>query len=149
MISLTLNYATAEELRNALVVMLGTVPVPVPVPVPMAPVVEQEAPKAPKPAKAAKPSATSESPAATQTVSATTTPPPSEPPPAAAEPATESPSEPAPAFTLEDVRAVLAKLSQAGKASQVKALIAETGAANLSSVPADKYSELLEKAAAL
>lgn len=50
---------------------------------------------------------------------------------------------------LEDVRALLADLSQAGKGAQVKALIAETGATKLTEVPAEKYAELLEKAKAL
>lgn len=46
---------------------------------------------------------------------------------------------------LEEVRRKLASLSQDGKQAQVKALITELGAKKLSDVPAEKYSELLEK----
>lgn len=48
--------------------------------------------------------------------------------------------------TLEDVRAKLAALSQAGKQVQVKELITGFGAKKLSDIPAEKYPELLEKA---
>jgi hypothetical protein len=87
-----------------------------------------------------------ESAAVTPTASATTTPPVEPEAPAAAETASESPSK---VVTLEEVRAVLAKLSQAGKAAQVKALITEMGATNLSTVAPEKFGDLLEKAAAL
>lgn len=53
-----------------------------------------------------------------------------------------SPSE----ITLEQVRAKLAALSQAGKAPEVKKLIASTGATKLTDVPAEKYGELLAAA---
>lgn len=149
MISITLNYATATELRAALLEMLGTAPAPV---APAAPAVEQEAPKAPKPAKAAKAAPVeapkAEAPAAIPAVTATataTTPTESAP----SEPATASPSEQTKPLTLEEVRAVLAKISQGGKAAEVKALIASYGVTALSAVPADKYSDVLEKAAAL
>ncbi|WP_026673643.1 hypothetical protein [Alkalihalobacterium bogoriense] len=48
--------------------------------------------------------------------------------------------------TLEEVRAKLASLSQDGKQVEVKELITSFGAKKLSDVPAQKYSELLEKA---
>lgn len=70
---------------------------------------------------------------------------PAEETPAAAQPAAaESPSEPA--VTLEQVRAKLAALSQAGKAATVKDLIAGFGVAKLTEVPKDKYAELLAQA---
>lgn len=49
--------------------------------------------------------------------------------------------------TLEQVRAKLAELTRNGKREQVKALLNEFGANKLSEVPADKYAELMEKAA--
>jgi hypothetical protein len=92
-------------------------------------VVEQaaEAVAAKKP-KAAKPAAT---PAVTEAVT-----------PAAPAPAAESPSE----VTLEQVRAKLAALSQAGKAATVKELISGYGVAKLTDVPKDKYADLLAAA---
>lgn len=53
----------------------------------------------------------------------------------------------APKVTLEQVRAKLAELTRNGKREQVKALLNEFGANKLSEVPADKYAELMEKAA--
>src|SRR5690606_32676479 len=49
--------------------------------------------------------------------------------------------------TLEQVRAKLAELTRNGKREQVKELLNEFGANKLSEVPADKYAELMEKAA--
>ena len=75
--------------------------------------------------------------------------------PAAEEPAPAEAAAPAPAaaspseVTLEQVRAKLAALSQAGKAATVKELIAGFGVAKLTEVPADKYAELLAQAEAL
>jgi hypothetical protein len=71
-----------------------------------------------------------------------------------AAPAAQTPAEPetppvvesAPALTLVDVRAVLVKLNDAGKGQEVRALIGEMGYANLTAVPEDRYSELLNKA---
>lgn len=60
-------------------------------------------------------------------------------------PAASTASSPAP-VTLEDVRGVLAKLSQGGKANEVKGLIAKFGAAKLTEIPADKYSDVLAAA---
>jgi hypothetical protein len=54
-----------------------------------------------------------------------------------------------PSFTLEEVRAKLAALSQAGKQAQVKALIAKFGASKLTDVPKDKYAELMKEAGEL
>lgn len=48
--------------------------------------------------------------------------------------------------SLEDVRAVLAKLSQHGKTAEVKALIVKFGANRLSELDESKYAELLEEA---
>lgn len=62
--------------------------------------------------------------------------------PAAPAPAPASPSE----VTLEQVRAKLAALSQAGKAADVKALIGRYNVAKLTDVPKDKYAELLAAA---
>lgn len=50
---------------------------------------------------------------------------------------------------LEDVRAKLAALSQAGKQEQVKALIQKFGAKKLTEIPKAKYPELLKEAEAL
>ena len=48
--------------------------------------------------------------------------------------------------TLEQVRAKLAALSQAGKQAQVKKLITDFGATKLTEIPAEKYAELLAQA---
>lgn len=47
---------------------------------------------------------------------------------------------------LEDVRAVLAKLSQYGKTEDVKELLTKYGASRLSDVDESKYAELLKEA---
>lgn len=49
-------------------------------------------------------------------------------------------------FKLEDVRAVLAKLSQHGKTAEVKELIVKFGGTKLSDVPKENYSQLLKEA---
>jgi len=54
--------------------------------------------------------------------------------------------EPVKAYTLEEVRAVLAKLTRSGKQKQVKALLTSLGAKNLSSVDPKDYAALMEKA---
>ena len=93
--------------------------------------------KKPKAAKAASTSAeTPESPAPTQ-------------PTAEAEAETTVSESKPESFTLEQVRAKLAALSQAGKAAQVMDLIASTGAAKLTDVPAEKYAQLMADAEAL
>lgn len=64
--------------------------------------------------------------------------------------------EPAPApvpevvqVSLEQVRTVLARLSQAGHTAQVRELIQEAGAAKLSEVDPSKFGQLLEQAEAI
>ena len=47
---------------------------------------------------------------------------------------------------IEDVRAVLAKLSSQGKTSEMKALLSQFGANKLSEVDPAKYAELLAEA---
>lgn len=47
--------------------------------------------------------------------------------------------------SLEDVRAVLAKLSQMGKTAEVKKLIVKHGAQKLSDVPESEYASLLHE----
>lgn len=54
-----------------------------------------------------------------------------------------------PAVTLEQVRAVLTEKSQSGKTAEVRALLQKFGAAKLSEIEPDKYSELLKAAEAL
>lgn len=52
-------------------------------------------------------------------------------------------------YTLETVRAKLANLSQSGKQKEVKAIIESFGVAKLTDIPAEKYPEVMEKAAEL
>lgn len=49
-------------------------------------------------------------------------------------------------LNLEDVRAVLAKLSQHGKTAEVKELIIKFGGTKLSDVPKENYSQLIKEA---
>lgn len=53
---------------------------------------------------------------------------------------------PAADVSMEDVRAKLAELVQAGKQAEVKALLSSFGATKLSDVPAERYGELMAKA---
>lgn len=64
------------------------------------------------------------------------------------EPGTEETEETTdtPKITLEQVRAKLAALSQAGKQVQVKKLITDFGAAKLTEIPEEKYPKLLAAA---
>lgn len=48
--------------------------------------------------------------------------------------------------SLEQVRAVLAKLSQIGKTAEVKKLIVKHGAQKLSDIPESEYASLLHEA---
>ncbi|AKA72315.1 hypothetical protein [Clostridium scatologenes] len=48
--------------------------------------------------------------------------------------------------TLEEVRGLLAELSQNGKQQEVKALIKKFGGRKLTDIPQEKYSELLKEA---
>lgn len=50
---------------------------------------------------------------------------------------------------LEDVRAVLAKLTRSGKTKEVKELLNELGASKLTDINADDYPVLMEKAGGL
>ena len=66
----------------------------------------------------------------------------------------QSPPEPTQAeepesVSLEQVRAVLARLSQAGHTAQVRELIQGAGAAKLSEVTPEKYGWLLSRAEAM
>lgn len=61
----------------------------------------------------------------------------------------EDSSPSAKAVTLEEVRGVLAPLSQNGKGQEVKDLIASFGATKLTEIPAEKYGELLAAAKGL
>lgn len=54
-----------------------------------------------------------------------------------------------PSVSIEEVRAVLADISQSGGTAKVKELLNSFGAAKLSAVPADKLPELLEAASAV
>lgn len=55
-------------------------------------------------------------------------------------------AEPSKKIGLEDVRAVLAKLSQHGKTAEVKDLITKYGGTKLSDVDEGKYKDLLKDA---
>lgn len=56
---------------------------------------------------------------------------------------------PEPEYTLEQVRAKLAALSQDGKQAQVKKIITEAGAKKLTEIPPEKYAEVMAKAGAI
>lgn len=58
----------------------------------------------------------------------------------------DEPAEDEPTFTLVDVRAKLAGLSQAGKQAQVKALIESFGAAKLTDIDPAKYAAVMKQA---
>ena len=64
----------------------------------------------------------------------------------AAEP---TPAPEAKAITLEQVRAKLAEVSNAGKKNEVKELLTSYGVSKLTDLPAEKYSDLLAEAEAL
>jgi hypothetical protein len=61
-------------------------------------------------------------------------------------PKVDKPMEVKPAIGIEKVRAVLAEKSQSGKTVEVRALLQQFGAAKLSEIESDKYSELLKAA---
>ena len=67
--------------------------------------------------------------------------------PVATEIASPSPSEPA--VTLEALRQALTKISQDGKAAQIKTLLAEFGARNVKELKAADFATVLEKAGKL
>lgn len=61
----------------------------------------------------------------------------------------EAPAEESTLITLEQLRAKMAAKSQAGKGPECKALLVKFGASNLTSVPAEKYSDLMNEVGAL
>lgn len=61
----------------------------------------------------------------------------------------EAPQETAREYTLEEVRAALGKLIDAGKKAEVAGLIKQFGARNITSLPAEKYPDLMAEAAKL
>ena len=61
-------------------------------------------------------------------------------------PKADKPKEVNSAIGIEKVRAVLAEKSQSGKTAEVRALLQQFGAAKLSGIESDKYSELLKAA---
>ena len=63
-------------------------------------------------------------------------------------PVQESPTQTT-SLTLEEVRAKLTDISQAGKKTEVSALIAEFGATKLTEVKSEDYAALMAKAEAL
>jgi len=67
-------------------------------------------------------------------------------PNSATEAESTEPPETAPAFTLEEVRAKLAALSQAGKQDAVRGLIGFFGVKKLTDVPPERYGELMAMA---
>jgi hypothetical protein len=141
MIQITFTPETPEQaavVAEAIGKYLGTVPVG-------GTVAEVEEPAAvspkPKARKAAAPAPVSASAAGEPEVPNETAAAPSEP----EVPAASTASSPV-AVTLEDVRGVLAKLSQGGKAAEVKGLISKFGAAKLTEIPADKYADVLAAA---
>lgn len=69
--------------------------------------------------------------------------------PAEPEPPEEQPPEASPAITTEQVRAVLAEKSRAGKTAGVKALLTKHGADKLTDVSPSEYAALLAEAEAL
>lgn len=157
MITVTFNPQNSEQvsiLARAMAEMLGAADASV------EQVEETTAPKAEKKPRATKaqasaPVESATSPSSTQDEAATTSG--DEAPNAAAEstPAQEvetkesNASSPTSSVSLETVRGQLAALSTAGKAAEVKALIASFGAAKLTDIPVEKYADLLKQAEAL
>ncbi len=66
-----------------------------------------------------------------------------------AAPVQPDPEEPEVTYNLTDVRAKLTELSRAGKTKEVKKLLTEAGASNVSSLDPSKYSEVMTKAGEL
>lgn len=138
MITISISPQTPEHmsiLGQALIAMLSGDYEPKEVPVTI------EAAPAKKPRKAATEAAPAPTPVAVVTATATPTP-----EAVPSEPVAASPSK---AVTLEEVRAKLAALSQAGKTAEVKTLISQFGAGKLTDLAADKYAEVLTAAEAL
>lgn len=133
MIKVTLEFATQAEL-----LAFFNAPVTPAVQAEASQAIEKAA-KTPKAAKAAdpKPAPTAEAKAESSTAAGGTS---------APAPASESAPQ---TITLEEVRAKLAALSQAGKQTAVKELITALGATKLTDIKAEQYPELLAKAAEL
>jgi hypothetical protein len=68
--------------------------------------------------------------------------------PPAEKPAAEEAPAPEP-VTLEQLRALMARLAQSGKREECKALLVKFGASNLTTFPVEKYSDLLAAVEAL
>lgn len=60
-----------------------------------------------------------------------------------------APDEPKQDIKLEDIRAILAEKSQAGKTKDIRSLLDSYGAEKLSDVKAEQYPKLLEDAKVL
>lgn len=142
MINIHMSFASVTEMQAAFAALSSPAPVaPETIQVQAAAAIEKAAKvEAPKPEKVAK----SAKPVATQPAAQAPTEPSS--PSAEPVPVLESPSK---GPTLEEVRAKLTSLSQTGKSTEVKAIIAECGVAKLTEIPAELYASVLEKAAAL
>ena len=147
MIQITFTPETPEQaavVAEAIGKYLGTVPVG-------GTVAEVEEPAAVSPKRKSKstgsasPSASAASPTVSTESSAEVPNEPAAEPSEPEAPAASTASSPV-AVTLEDVRGVLAKLSQGGKAAEVKGLISKFGAAKLTEIPADKYADVLAAA---
>jgi hypothetical protein len=147
MIQITFTPKTPEQaavVAEAIGKYLGTVPVG-------GTVAEVEEPAAVSPKRKSKstgsasPSASAASPTVSTESSAEVPNEPAAEPSEPEAPAASTASSPV-AVTLEDVRGVLAKLSQGGKAAEVKGLISKFGAAKLTEIPADKYADVLAAA---
>lgn len=79
----------------------------------------------------------------------TESPPPKTAPRASSAKSSAAPAPEAPTISLEQVRAKLSSLSQAGKKNEVAAMIAEFGASKLTEVKPEDYASLLAKAETL
>lgn len=65
------------------------------------------------------------------------------------QPVVQVPEKAEKAYTLEDVRGVLAEKSQNGFTAEVKALISKFGGSKLSDIDPGKYEELIKNAEAI
>lgn len=65
------------------------------------------------------------------------------------QPVAQSPEKAEKAYTLEDVRGVLAEKSQNGFTAEIKALISKFGGNRLSDIDPGKYEEIIKNAEAI
>lgn len=65
------------------------------------------------------------------------------------QPVAQSPEKAEKAYTLEDVRGVLAEKSQNGFTAEIKALISKFGGNRLSDIEPGKYEEIIKNAEAI